>query len=379
MADKVETPKIEEMEAKIEKGEKLTPAEETLLQGTGPDDQVTKDKDEEVDPEEMKVEKLPDEKKSGKKASDTPDEKDSEAAKENEKEAADAATKEAERKKMIEKDSEKPLDEVDIKDYSPTERALFFELRKERRKRQDSQTEADTLKFQKAKEDARKQLEREREEAEAKAQEEADSDPFKDLEDDDLLTAGQIKKILAGHKPAKETPAQAEDRERLNKLQSENWLYKARERATDLNSVLPFADELLMNDKDAHAEVEDVVKRGGNPFLATYNLIKAHPRWPEIEAKIRGDKSDAGKEEDDARTNKDRADRIEANKRKPVTTGSGGGTATSGDYSIQELLDMPDEQFGRLPKAQRDKILLLTRLQKILFERGNTTWQTHRV
>ena len=94
--------------------------------------------------------------------------------------------------------------------------------------------------------------------------------------------------------------------------------------------------------------------------LATYNLIKSHPKWPEIEAKIKaagGSTEQQKKADEEARTNKERAERIEANKKKPVTTGSGGGAAASGDYSIQELLDMPEHQFAKLPKSQRDRIL----------------------
>jgi len=349
MTEKAEAPtaNLEKIEEKLDKGEALTADEEKLIDG--PADPV-----EEIDPETIILKK---EEKDSKPA-DTPAEKDAKVPEAKEKEGTDAAATEAERKKLIEEAAEKPLDEVDIKDYSPKERALFFELRKERRKRQESQAETDTLKFQRAKEEAKAQLERERAAAEAKAKEEADHDPFQGLEDDDLLTAGQIKKILAGRKePSK--PILAED-PKLQKLQMENWVLKARDKAPDLALVLPHADSLLINDEDAKAEVADVVRRGGNAVLATYNLIKSHPKWPEIEAKMKADGGSTEqqkKADEEARTNKERAERIETNKKKPVTTGSGGGAAASGDYSIQEILDMPEFQFAKLPKSQRDRIL----------------------
>ena len=349
MAEKTETPtaNLEKIEEKLDKGEALSPEEEKLIDGPA-------DAPEEIDPETIVLKK---EEKSSKPA-DTPAEKDAKAPEAKEKEGADTATQEAERKKVIEEAAEKPLDEVDIKDYSPTERALFFELRKERRKRQESQAETDTLKFQRAKEEAKAQLEAERAAAEAKAKEEAEHDPFQGLEDDDLLTAGQIKKILAGKKESSKPVPEAD--QRFQKLQMENWVLKARDKAPDLQIVLPYADTLLINDEEAKAEVADVHRRGGNVVLATYNLIKSHPKWPEIEAKIKADGGSTEQQKkatEEARTNKERAERIEANKKKPVTTGSGGGAAASGDYSIQELLEMPEHQFAKLPKSQRDRIL----------------------
>jgi hypothetical protein len=349
MAEKTETPtaNLEKIEEKLDKGEALTADEEKLIDG--PADPV-----EEIDPETIVLKK--EEKES--KPADTPAEKDAKAPEAKKQEGADTATQEAERKKIIEEAAEKPLDEVDIKDYSPTERALFFELRKERRKRQESQAETDTLKFQRAKEEAKAQLERERVEAEAKAKEEADHDPFQGLEDDDLLTAGQIKKILAGKKESSKPVPESDLK--LQKLQMENWALRAKDKAPDLQMVLPYADTLLINDEEAKAEVAEVFRRGGNVVLATYNLIKSHPKWPEIEAKIKADGGSTEqqkKADEEARTNKERAERIEANKKKPVTTGSGGGAAASGDYSIQELLDMPEHQFAKLPKSQRDRIL----------------------
>ena len=351
---------LEKLEGKIDSGEKLTPEEEKLLNESPQENSEAKAGDEEVDPEKVTVEKIDEEK-----PSDTPDEKDEESSTSKKKTDEDAAAEEAERKKLIEEDAEKPLDEVDLKDYSPIERGLFFELRAERKKRQQAQTETDTLKFERAKSEARRQIEAENAAAKAKAEAEKEQDPFEGVEDDDLLTAGQLKKLMAGQK--KEAPKTApEEQARANKLLLENWTLKAQMKLpdVDLQEVTKLADEVLMRngvrDSDAASEVDDVVAKGGNPLIATYNFLRAHPKFgPMLEKRLakEGDEDGEKAKEDDARTNKDRAKRIEANKKKPVTTGSGGGAPPSGEYTVQELLNMSEDQFAKLPKSQRDRIL----------------------
>ena len=363
------TEELQAIEEKLEKGEELTPEEQKIVEGPG-----VKDSEQEIDPEKETVIIKPakDEKKKDDKAEkdstteDTPSEKDAETAEAKKKEAEDTASQIAERRKKIQEDVEKPLDQVDMKDYTPNETAMFYEMKGERRKRQDAQRETDTIKFQRAQEKAKADLERERAEAEAKAKEEEEHDPFEGLEEDDLLTAGQMKKILSQKKrEVKATPDQgAQQADRLQKLQGKVWVMEAREKIPEALAICEVGEEVvdLLHDKIATAEVTEVVEKGGNPVIATVNYLKAHPKWPEIEAKIKEKIAKAAgnpekAKDDEARTNKERADRIEANKKKPVTTGSGGGAPASGEYTIQELLDMPDEKFAQLPKAQRDKIL----------------------
>ncbi len=366
---------LKEIEKKIENNEELTKEEQKKVLGAP----ESSDEEEEIDPSKTVIkaddeaaededDEEEDEDGDGKKkvdAEENPSEKGAKPA--TAKKEADDAAKQAERRKLIEAEAEKPIDQADIEQYSPSERALFFELKKERRKRQEAQAEADTLKFQKKKDDEKKRLEREREAAEA------EEDPFEGKEDDDILTVAEIKKALKlGKKQPKAEPkeetATDELQQRANLMQERVWLYEARDKHGDVNEIVPYADELLRGDKEAEAEVRDVVLRGGNPVVAIYNLIKTHPKFPEIEAKIKakaGKPAEAPTEkgkkpsaEEEAKTNKERAERIEKNKEKPKTTGSGGGAAPqTGEYTIQELLDMPDKEFARLPKEQRDRIL----------------------
>lgn len=354
---------LKALQEKAEKGEELSKDEEAKLLGA-----PESDEEEEIDPEKtvLKADEEAAEKVDA--GEDTPD-KDAKTAEAKKQKEADDAAKQAERKKLIEAEAEKPIDQAKIEDYSPSERALFFELKKERRKRQEAQVEADTLKFQKLKEEEKARLKREEE---AAAEEE---DPFEGKEDDDILTVAEVKKALKlGKKQAKAAPAEKETvpddfQKRANLMQERVWLYEAKEQHADVLEVVGYADELLRDDKEAEAEVRDVIRRGGNACLAIYNLIKTHPKFPEIEAKIKAKagkpaeaapakKEDKPSAEEEAKERKERAERIEKNKEKPKTTGAGGGAAVqTGEYSVQELLDMPDKEFAKLPKEKRDRIL----------------------
>lgn len=348
------------IQEKIDKGDELTKDEEAKILGA-----PESEEEEAVDPAEKIIKA--DKEEAGEKvdAEETPSEKGAKTA-EAKKEADDAAK--AERKKLIEQEAEKPIDQAKIEDYSPSERALFFELKKERRKRQEAQVEADTLKFQKAKDEEKARLKREQEAAEA------EEDPFDGKDEDDILTVAEVRKALKLEKkqakaPAEKEPITEDFQKRANLMQERIWLYEAKEKHADVGEVVAYADELLRDDKEAAAEVRDVILRGGNAVLAIYNLIKTHPKFPEVEAKIKAKagkaaeattpkKEDKPSAEEEAKTNKDRADRIEKNKEKPKTTGSGGGAAVqTGEYSVQELLEMPDRDFAKLSKEKRERIL----------------------
>jgi hypothetical protein len=361
------------IEAKIDKGEALSAEEKALIESAPDTKEQTEaaEETEKIDPEAVKIKKV-EEKKEEKKAGaeDTPSEKDAEAAKAKEKEAAEeAAAKEAERKKLIEAEAAKPLDEADITNFSQRERAIFFELKEERIKRQNAQREADTLKFQKAKEETRRQIEAEKEaEAERLKAEEA-ADPFKGLEDGDLPTVGQIRELLAKQKKTRTTEPNVEEQrkenQRVSDLQSKVWILEAQSKMADAVEICNVGGEHLdlLHDAIAAAAVKEVVDKGGNPVIATVNYLKSHPKWPEIEAKLKAKAGGSVKSEEEkakqeeARINQERADRIEKNKKKPVTTGSGGGSSAAGEYTVQEILDMSDEDYSKLPKSQRDKIL----------------------
>lgn len=360
---------LEKLEEKLDKGEELTPEEEKALmeadapvkeeESAAPDEKDPESKKEESEEEEDDADEETEEQDTGKKAKadkeeaateDTPSEKDADEA--------EAKQKEAERKKLVEAEAEKSLDEADIAQFSEKERALFFELRKERRKRQEAQRENDVYKFREAKRTVKR---------EEREQEAIEEDPFKDMDDEDIPTVGQLKKLLKPQPAKKETEEVIEDVPDTEtvKLRMENWELKGRLKYPDLPEVNKHVDELLDGDRDAEAEVADVIRKGGNPAIAVYNLIKAHPKWPEIEAKLNGGKKAETKEktskekksEEEARINRERAERIKKNEKKTQTTGPAGGSAPSGEYTLEEIDAMSEEEFAELPKSKRDAIL----------------------
>lgn len=356
-------PDLKEIETKLDKGEELTPEEKQSVMEIPPvegDDEPEENPDEklkaEEDPKPEETEEEPEEEALDEEKETKPEEnhseKDAEPA-EAKKEEAEKAAKEvtdAARRKQIEEDAEKDLDQVDISKYSPNERAIFNEMKQERRKRQAAQREADTLRFQKLQDEKKKALEAEKQPV---------ADPFEGMEEDDLLTVGQIKKVLA---PKQTQPAAKPDvTPEVNKILAENWVLKGKAVYPDLPEVMAHAQDILGDDRDAEEEVKAVIKKGGNPAIAVYNLIKASPKWADVEKKLNPAKAPEKEEKkvvEDARINKDRAERIENNKKKTVTTGGSGGAASRpSEYSIQELLAMPDSEFAKLPSSQRKRIL----------------------
>jgi hypothetical protein len=366
----MQEPDLKEIETKLDKGEDLTPAEKHAVMEIppvegddepeeNPDEKLKVEPEKEPEPEEAVEEETDEEEpqdekneKEEEKPEEKPSEKDAESAEASKKEAEEAAKKEtdAARRAQIEQDAEKDLDQVDISKYSPNERAIFFELKQERRKRQAAQRDADTLRFQKLQDEKKRELE-------AKSQPVVD--PFEGMEEDDLLTVGQIKKVLS---PKQQAP-KPEVNPQVNQILAENWVLKGKAVYTDLPEVMMHAQAILGDDRDAEEEVKEVIKKGGNPAIAVYNLIKASPKWADLEKKLNPPKEEAPvkkekKLDEDARINKDRAERIETNKKKTVTTGGSGGPASRpSEYSLNELLAMPDHDFAKLPAAQRRRIL----------------------
>ena len=350
-------PDLKVIEEKMDKGEELTAEEEKAVLGV---EDPEEPEEESADPDEVEDQKTgkeaqADDKKEAETEEPLPT-KDADDAEAKEKEAKAAEA----RRKEIEADADKSADEVDLSEYSPNERALYFDLKKERRKRQDAQREADTLRFESLKREQREKEERERREREEAAKPAAD--PFDGLDDGEFLTVAEMRKILQKSGPSKESKTEkpAMDntvREQNERLLLQNWTLQAKLKYPDAEEIINLADEVLAGDKIAEAEVADVIRKGGNAAIATYNLIKAHPKYAEIESKNKAGKDAQKSKEEEARINKERAERIEANKKKAVTTGSGGGAASTGEYTLADIDAMSEQEFAALPKAKRDKIL----------------------
>lgn len=258
-----------------------------------------------------------------------------------------------ERKEEIKKESEKSLVEANLEKYTSRERALFFDLRKERRKRQDTQAQLDTLKFQNLKKQIKDEL---GENISNKKLEEL----LKDKEDDDVVTIQEIREVLEKEKKSKpEEKVEEKQTSSDSKIQAQLWIMQGEKKTNDddFEKVVDLAGELLSDDKDSIAEINEAIVKGDNPAIVTYKLVKNHPKFQEVSKRLGIGKKPEDEKKEDKKTNEERKTRIETNNKKTVTTGSPGGSAPAGEYSMQELVDMPDEDYAKLSPEKREQIL----------------------
>ena len=129
---------------------------------------------------------------------------------------ADAQAAESEK---IKKELEKPEGFEDLSSFTPRERGLFFESRRQKRRAQNAELELDTFRFEQAQQRLK--------EKEAAKEPPASSGPtpeeieslFEGREDDDIPTVGEIKNLFKKKAPAKaeakEAPKEADPATRL--------------------------------------------------------------------------------------------------------------------------------------------------------------------
>jgi hypothetical protein len=360
--------KAEEVEAKIQKGETLSKEEEKFVKSTpkssDPSAPVVEEEEEAEIPDDdapsgIKKEKSAEEesepgkpaapeKKAADEAEESPSEKKEAKAADGKSPEKDEIT--AEVRKKLEKELEKPEGHEDLSGYSPKEVGLFFDLRKQRARAQRAEEENELLKFERM----QGQLKEKEKPAEKLAQEE---DPFAGRDDDDILTVADVKKLLGARK---EAPAAKGDGEitTMTQLLIQNQKLEARitlkeKGISDMDEVIDYAQDILGGDPDAKEYLTRVAAKKGNVVLATYNLIKASPKWPDVEKAVRTAKGEKIPAE-----NQERARKLEENEKKVRTTGAGGGGATNSDeYTVGEILSMSTDDFGKLPKAKRRAIM----------------------
>lgn len=363
--------------AKAKAGEQLTPEEEEHIAGNPntekrPDSEEAEDEAEEIEgedkaeeedpnaapkPKEKKGEEEDPEDEEAEEEDEAADPKDPKAKKPAEPGKAAKQTPEeiAERRKLIEAELEKPDHLVDLSKYTQVEVGLYWELKKERRKRQKAENDTRTLQFR----EAQRKLKEDEEAEEAEAEEE---DPFKDLGDDDVVTvkeareaAAKKKAAKAKEKPAADKPILTVDQVRVQNVEADAKLRS--KGIEDFFDVIQYAGTVFEGDPDIAEELRETAKSGGNVSEKAYWIIKGSPKWATVEAAItkeKGGKKKAAPDPDNA----GRAERIKKNETKIKTTGkSGGGAVETGEYSVEEILRMTPAQFGRLPKKTQDAIL----------------------
>lgn len=389
-----ETITVKSIEQKIDKGEALTPEENTFIMSLppggadaqpGPDEKEI-DWSEAENADKPKV-KTPEQKKADDEKAMAAKKKQDQASKAKSLGLSETATEQeitaAETKKQQEDDAKDPLVKIevelqkpegqeDLSGFSPREKAYFFQMRKDRKSRQKAEEDRDAALFREV------QLKKKTE----KAPEAAPADPLAELkkkEPTDFMTVADVLKVIEGVKAA---PAKTEEAAPAGPSPAQMRYFSlcdkeaAAEHPEDYAAVMDLTDEIINSNPEHLKQVAEAIKRGDNPAEKTYQLIKGDPEFaklfPVAQTRVaaRKKKPDAVKTpEEIAKESKaqEAQDKLEQNKNKSKTTGhvsgseevdhSAGYTDGKVTYTSEQLMRMSDFQFARLPKKIRDAFL----------------------
>jgi hypothetical protein len=252
---------------------------------------------------------------------------------------------------------EKPDGSADLSNFSNHKKSLYWDLRRERSKRQD--------------------LERQNAELQLKimqtGKKEEVSDPKEDEiegDDNDIVTKADLKKALAAKKEAKANEALKEDGEKSFFRQQYLHVCEqvAREKYSDYDEVLECAPEIAKSNPAYVQEVLKTIQSGENAAIKVYNLIKADPKFPEIiplgKARVAARPKSQTAPKADVLVPKEAPDQVKKaeakiveNEKKTKTSGNFTGSSedSSGDkYTVDDIAKMSTLQWARLPKKERD-------------------------
>lgn len=362
--------------AKAKSGEALTSEEQEhiagapALEGPGAPAPAKKESEEESEeggePEAEAGDEDPEGDAATQDGEENPDEEPEEGEDAGDEPAEGSAKKTPEQKKaLVEAELAKPDDQQDLSKFKddPVLLGLYWDLKKQRRKNQKLEQENRELKFA----DLKRALKENAEEA-AEGEEDEEEDPLAGREDDDILTVADVKKLLAKKPAPKEKkPAEGEGAAKpivtAAQIRTQSVEADARLKAkgvTDFTEVSSYAEYALAGDLEAQEELRDTALAGGNVAEKTYWLVRGSKKWPAIQKALAGEggekKTGAKKPSSE---NLSRAERIQQNGKKIKTTGAGGGGAVPvGEYSVEQIAAMSPKDFGKLPKATQDAILL---------------------
>lgn len=294
------------------------------------------------------------------------------------KEEKKAEEKPAEEKKdffdKLETELVKPEGQEDLTNFTPREKAYFFQMRRDRKSRQKAEEDRDAALF--------REIQSKKKSEEAKPKDE--DNPLADLEKrdpTDFMTVEDVKKLVKSLKqePAKEEAPEAPkpDKARFKMLQ----LFDNEARSAhpdDYDYVMELVPEIINTNKDYLAKVAQGMRDGENPAEVMYSLIKGDAEAAKLyeAAKTKvdarktkpSDKKTAEEKPKEEKTpeqikKEEEAKRaqeaIDKNKSKPKTTGH---AETADDhtvegYSLQQIASMSDREFRQLPKKVRDAYL----------------------
>lgn len=381
MAEQID---LKAVEQKVQKGEKLTPAEIKEVMSMPPEGYgglPSEDPDDNLPESHFKTpEETPKKAAEPAKAAEpvkTTDQAGKEPVKAAEapKKADPEPVQEADPMARLQAELAKPDGQENLKGWTPAETAYFWEMKRERKRAQAAQAEADVLKREKLQRDI----------ADKKAKEDAAAkeidDVLKDKDPEDTVKVKDVQKILEGQK--KQNPK--DTGEPAGRVQIDQTLLEAtlkahdqiarQECGEDYDATLECSDEIIANNPVYLEQINRALRKGENTAKLAYTLIKSDPEYAKVLpiAKARlavsggGTKESAGK--DKAPGSKEvnaealaAQQALETNGQKVKTsahTTSEEATAskTYGGYTADQLFNMSDANFAKVEKKHRDAFL----------------------
>lgn len=264
----------------------------------------------------------------------------------------------------LERELQKPVGQEKLDDFTPRERAYFYTMRKERKLRQDAESERDAIKRQQV----------------LKKKDEPDEDPVEKLKKRDpseFMTVGEAVKLVEGRAKAADKDAGPDPVMRRLLIMSDKEARAAH--PEDYDIVMELAEDLISKNQDHLLSIAEAIHAGDNPAEVTYALIKSDPEfsklYPVAETRVAArklgkdsskppakeepiKKEEPAKEEvsEEARRAQEA---IEKNTNKPKTTGHVGSVEDkpAGEHTLEDIAKMPDREYRQLPKKERERFL----------------------
>jgi hypothetical protein len=280
-------------------------------------------------------------------------------------EAEEGDDKKEEKKPEVKKEAKDEDDEEDpeieaekVKDYTPNEKAQYFQRKKERIKRQKAERRAELTEIRlKAAEEKIELLKSGKkvddlDDLDAELDAELDGD---EGNDDDIVTKGDLRR--AEEKKAQEKKAREEKAKTLT--QSLDVRYReAREENANFDALCDLAGEVMEEDqKEGGTYSLKMVQLASDPEgdIAGYitKLAKLHDRYGEVS---KGKTVKTGKE------GKESANKIINNASKRMTSAAVGGgngrrIVSEDDLTVQDAAKLSDEAYAKLSPATRERLL----------------------
>lgn len=271
----------------------------------------------------------------------------------------------------LERELAKEEGKEDLKDFSPTEKAYYHQMRRDRKQRQKAEKELEEARF------ANMQLKMAKEQKVEQPVEE--DDPFKDRPLDDLLTVEDIKKLLAKKPPVKKEEPKVEQPQTpaidINSPTTKKFLdlcdKEAKQTYADYEEVIELSNEIISNNTSYQQRIARCFSEGKNPAIEMYEIIKSDAEFsnlfPVAQTRVKARKGITDKpapavtDVEKEKKAKEAQTALENNKAKTKTSAHAAGSEDkqSGELAEDEIIGLikNPKEFWKLPKKQRDMIL----------------------